>query len=57
MLGSPASVSVSSDTLTGGGSVFIADSQFNNIRRLFFNGTITTVLHYLCGDTRPVCLS
>lgn len=43
MLGSPASVSVSSDSVTGGGSVFIADSQFNNIRQLFFNGTIRTV--------------
>jgi hypothetical protein len=37
--------------------VFIADSQFNNIRRLFFNGTIMTVHQCVIrGDSRLVCL-
>lgn len=43
MLSTPASVAMSSDTVTGGGSVFIADSAANTVRRWFFNGTITTV--------------
>lgn len=44
MMSAPTTLAMSSDTVTGGGSVFVVDPSTHTVRQVFFNSTIVTVV-------------